>query len=156
MSDKMIPIPFHRMLSMLLLEYKETKKFYGVPVYEPENEVPIGPAAGPHTQLAGNIIAAYAAGATYFELKTVQILEGEELQIKKPCIYVGHEVFNTEWSTELTVEQARDEYIKAYLLLQVLSREFSLRSVEKLTFVMSVGYDLKGIQSNKVDGFIND
>lgn len=156
MSETMIPIPFPEMLNKLLTEYKEYKTFYGVPVVSSDKLVPIGPAAGPHTQLAGNIVAAYGAGATYFELKTVQILEGEALQIKKPCIYVGHEVFNTEWSTELTVEQARDEYIKAFLLIQVLSLEFSLTKVSDIHFIMSVGYDLAGIRSQKVDRFLED
>lgn len=128
----------------------------GVPVvsYE-ETQYPLGPAAGPHTQLAGNLVASYAAGATFMELKTVQILEGEALGIKKPCIYAGHEVFNTEWSTELTVEEAANEYIKANLLLQVLSREFSLTSVDKIHFICSVGYDLAGIQDKKVDTYLN-
>ncbi|WP_230978083.1 hypothetical protein [Treponema vincentii] len=40
-------------------------------------ENPLGPAAGPHTQLAQNIVAAYAAGCRFFELKTVQKLDGE-------------------------------------------------------------------------------
>ena len=33
-------------------------------------------AAGPHTQLAQNLVAAYYAGARFFELKTVQKMDG--------------------------------------------------------------------------------
>ena len=40
---------------------------------------PVGPAAGPNTQLAQNIVASYVAGARCIELKTVQIMYGEEL-----------------------------------------------------------------------------
>ena len=156
MSDKMIPVSFSKMLDELLLEYKNSGTLYGVTPYFDAKKIPIGPAAGPHTQLAGNLVSAFAAGANYFELKTVQILEGKELHIVKPCIYVGQEVYNTEWSSELTVEEAKNEYIKAYLLIHVLSREFSLRDCSHLSFVISVGYDLQGIQSTKVDGFIND
>ena len=152
----MIPISFEELLQKLLKEYKESMTFMGVPVKRINNAAPIGPAAGPHTQLAGNILAAYAAGASYFELKTVQILEGKELNIKKPCIYVGHEVFNTEWSTELIVEEAQNEYIKAYLLIQVLSREFQLGNVDAVHFITSVGYDLAGIKSKKVDEFLEN
>lgn len=154
MGNSMRPISFSSMLFELMEEYRSNHSFYGVIVEHNWEVAPIGPAAGPHTQMAGNLIAAYAAGATYFELKTIQILQGEELQIKKPCIYVGHEVYNIEWSTELTIEQARDEYCKAYLLIQILSKEFGLRGVEHLHFIMSIGYDLKGIQSPSVDAFI--
>ncbi len=34
--------------------------------------LPVGPAAGPHTQIAPNMVAAWLAGARVFELKTVQ------------------------------------------------------------------------------------
>nr|WP_302598265.1 selenate reductase [uncultured Cellulosilyticum sp.] len=154
MRDKMRPMLFEKMIQSLMAEYNQSKSFYGVPVIETTEEVPIGPAAGPHTQLATNIICAYAAGATYFELKTVQVLEGKALNITKPCIYVGYEVYNTEWSTELTIKEAGDEYIKAYLLIGVLSRVLGLRPLEDVHFIMSVGYDLEGIKSAKVDAFI--
>lgn len=39
-------------------------------------ETPIGPAAGPNSQLAQNIAASYYAGSRFFELKTVQIMDG--------------------------------------------------------------------------------
>jgi hypothetical protein len=49
-------------------------------------ETPFGPAAGPQTQLSQNLIAAYYAGCRFFELKTVQTLDGEDLPVSKPCI----------------------------------------------------------------------
>lgn len=159
MSDKMIPPSFEQLLKDLLKEYKESNSFLAVPVKrrkEKAYESKIGPAAGPHTQLAGNMIAAYGAGASHFELKTVQILEGEALGIVKPCIYSAQEVYNTEWSTELTVSKAQDEYIKAYLLLKVLIQEFGLGDIDGFHFIMSVGYDLAGIQSEKIDSFIEN
>ena len=42
-------------------------------------ETPFGPAAGPNSQLAQNIIAAYVAGARFFEVKTVQKMDGADL-----------------------------------------------------------------------------
>ncbi len=47
-------------------------------------------------------------GSRFFELKTVQILD--ELDIEKPCIEAEYEGYNTEWSTELSVEEAYQEY----------------------------------------------
>lgn len=155
LNDKMIPYSFEELLTQYQREYQYGKTIAGIPVVVNTELLPIGPAAGPHTQLAGNLVAAYVAGATYMELKTVQVLEGEALGIQKPCIYAGHEVFNTEWSTELTVEQASTEYIKAYLLMQVLEKECSLTPVKDIHFICSVGYDLAGIQSPKVDNFLN-
>ncbi len=154
MKNEMIPIPFLELLKECLSEYKESKSLFGVPVVKNEFNTKMGPAAGPHTQLAQNLVSAYAAGATVFELKTVQVLYGDDLGIVKPCIYVGSEVYNTEWSTELTPVQAAAEYIKAQLLIQVLSKEFDLTPFSDLQFVMSVGYDMKGISGEVVDTFI--
>lgn len=164
MSDIMRAIPFGTLLTDSLREMRSRNSLYYVPVAAglpaPGNpfagqplSMPIGPAAGPHTQLAHNLIAGFAAGARVFELKTVQVLEGEALGIQKPCIWTGDEAYNIEWSTELTVEGARDEYIRAYLILHLLAREFGLDP--DFQFHASVGYDLAGIQSPKVDGFLN-
>ena len=85
MSDIMRPMPFAQLMDWVLTEYKNQGSIFGVsklvkhagdkalPIFEEKIESPYGPAAGPHTQLAQNIIAAYAAGARFFELKTVQI-----------------------------------------------------------------------------------
>ena len=68
-------------------------------------ETPIGPAAGPNSQLAQNIVASYYAGSRFFELKTVQIMDGDELAacVNKPCIRAEDACYNCEWSTELYV-----------------------------------------------------
>lgn len=120
-------------------------------------ETPIGPAAGPHTQMTQNIVAAYYAGSRFFELKTVQIMDGEELAacINRPCIKADDEGYNCEWSTELTVPQAMEEYIKAWFLLKAIAKEFGLGDMNGFQFNVSVGYDLAGIQSPKVDTFLN-
>lgn len=157
MKNRMVPIPFETLLLRCLAEYRESKSLFYVPV-EPLAAPfvsPIGPAAGPHTQMAQNIVAAWAAGARHFELKTVQVLEGEALGIAKPCIAMDGGVYNTEWSTELTVAEARDEYVKAWYLIHLLTRELSLEASGLPVFYMSVGYDLEGIKSSKVNGFID-
>lgn len=55
---------------------------------------PLGPAAGPHTQLAQNIVLGYLGGCRIFELKTVQIMD--ELVIPRPCIDARTVGFNVE------------------------------------------------------------
>ncbi|MDZ7843554.1 MAG: putative selenate reductase subunit YgfK [Anaerolineales bacterium] len=168
MSDIMVPIPFRKLLSWTLEEYQSEGTIFGIPeenfyylkddaamrVFGERCETPLGPAAGPHTQVAQNIAAAYLTGGRFFELKTVQIMD--ELEIDKPCIDAERETYNTEWSTELTVPQAYGEYVKAWFLLHLLNEIFGFSRTRERGFVfnMSVGYDLEGIQSPKIDSFI--
>lgn len=168
MSDRMHPIPFEALLDWVLGEYQAQGSIFGVKKFwrAPEGagepfmgrsiESAVGPAAGPHTQLAQNIVAAYLCGGRVFELKTVQVIDGADLHVSKPCILAEDEGYNCEWSTELTVPQARDEYIKAWVLLHVLARELGLGRADGFAFCMSVGYDLAGIRSPKIDGFLDD
>ena len=155
-KNDMKGIKFEDLLLQSLDEYHKSKSLFGVPVTPNKYGTPVGPAAGPHTQLTGNIIAAYAAGAKIFDLKTIQILAGEALGIQRPCIYVGSEVYNIEWSSEFDAKNAMNEYIKAAVLIQVLAKEFDLRPFNELEFIISVGYDLKGIKSEIVDSFIEN
>lgn len=169
MSDKMRPIPFRQLLDWMLTERATYGTVFGVhhPYQAKEGvkrtifgrplEVPAGPAAGPHTQLAQNILAAYYTGSRFFELKTVQIMDGEELSacVNKPCIKADDEGYNCEWSTELYVPQAMEEYIKAWFLCKVAAKEYGLGSMDGFQFNISVGYDLAGIQSEKIDTFLN-
>ena len=87
-------------------------------------------------------------------LKTVQKLDGEDLPVAKPCIKADDECYNCEWSTELYVPQAYDEYVKAWFACKVLAKEYGLGSMDGFQFNMSVGYDLEGIKLEKVDRFI--
>jgi putative selenate reductase len=169
MSDRMNPISFDQLIIWILGEYAKEKSIFGIPeskfyqhsgksklrLFDSDLENPLGPAAGPHTQLAQNIIAAYLCGGRFFELKTVQILDGKDLPVSKPCILASDEGYNVEWSTELTVPDALNEYIKAWFGLHILAQELGLGSSTGFIFNMSVGYDLAGIQSPKIDSFIN-
>lgn len=166
MSDRMTPIPFGKIMTHILTESEYEGTVYGVkrlykveddkrlPIFGETIEMPFGPAAGPNTQLAQNIIAAYAAGSRFFELKTVQTLDGEDLPVSKPCINAEDEGYNVEWSTELTVRDAFNEYVKAWFALKLISRQLKLGSDNGFVFNMSVGYDLEGIKSEKIDSFI--
>ena len=169
MSEVMIPMSFEQLVDWVLQEKKKRGTVFGQHhAYRADGthnrtmfgrtlETPIGPAAGPHTQMTQNIVAAYYAGSRFFELKTVQIMDGEELAacINRPCIKADDEGYNCEWSTELTVPQAMEEYIKAWFLLKVIAKEFGLGDMNGFQFNVSVGYDLAGIQSPKVDTFLN-
>ena len=169
MSDIMTCMPFGQLMDWVLQEKKGQDTVFGVHrpyTADPKNdmtiftrnlETPVGPAAGPHTQLAQNIIASYYAGARFFELKTVQKMDGAELSacVNKPCILADDEGYNCEWSTELTVPDAMGEYIKAWFILHVIAKEFGLGAQDGFQFNISVGYDLAGIKGDKVNTFID-
>ena len=169
MSDIMTCMPFGQLMDWVLQEKKGQDTVFGVHrpyTADPKNdmtiftrnlETPVGPAAGPHTQLAQNIIASYYAGARFFELKTVQKMDGAELSacVNKPCILADDEGYNSEWSTELTVPDAMGEYIKAWFILHVIAKEFGLGAQDGFQFNISVGYDLAGIKGDKVNTFID-
>ncbi len=168
MSEKMYPIPFSSLMNWVTTEYARSGDVFGVhkayraggktlPIFGETIETPFGPAAGPNSQLAQNIIASYFAGARFFEVKTVQKMDGQELAacVPRPCILAADEGYNQEWSTELTVPQARDEYIKAWCALKVLSKVYGLGDPDGFVFNMSVGYDLAGIRGDKVNAYID-
>jgi putative selenate reductase len=118
---------------------------------------PIGPAAGPHSQMTQNLVLAWLGGSRLFELKTVQVID--DLEIARPCIDMQTVGYNIEWSQELSVSASIDEYVKAAMLIRMLSEWEPL--AEHLgdgpgehVFDMSVGYDLAGISGEKVAGFI--
>ena len=168
MGDRMTPIPFGRLMNWVLTEKSRKNTVFGVrkmyrtdkekylSIFGEKIETPFGPAAGPHTQLAQNIIAAYLTGSRFFELKTVQILDGEDLPVNKPCILAEDECYNCEWSTELYVPQAYAEYVKAWVALKALAKEWDLGTEDGFVFNISVGYDLAGIQSEKINTYLND
>lgn len=169
MSEKMYPIPFKSLMNWIVTEYAREGEIFGVhtpyyatgktlPIFGETIETPFGPAAGPNSQLAQNIIAAYFAGARFFEVKTVQKMDGEELArcVPRPCILAADEGYNQEWSTELEVPQAQNEYIKAWCALKVLSKVYGLGSPDGFVFNMSVGYDLEGIKGEKVNSYIDN
>ena len=168
MSELMTPIPFRELMTWNTTEYRRAGAVFGVhkpykagvkklPIFGETIETPFGPAAGPNTQLAQNIIAGYFAGARFFELKTVQKMDGADLAacINRPCILAEDECYNCEWSTELYVQQAFEEYVKAWCALKIMAKVYGLGDPNGFVFNMSVGYDLAGIQGEKIDTFLN-
>ncbi|MCK4871247.1 MAG: hypothetical protein KAS72_00835 [Phycisphaerales bacterium] len=124
---------------------------------------PVGPAAGPHTQMAQNLILGYLAGARIFELKTVQI--NDQLTIPRPCIDAANVCYNVEWSQELRIADSLSQYVQAAMLIhmlraapQVFDSPFGdldmADPIGDVVFDMSVGYDLAGIQLDVMRRFM--
>ena len=169
MADLMRPIPFGELLTRIMGEFRnhdsifsiDKAQFYKddrkntVNVFSQSCTTPMGPAAGPHTQLSQNIVASYLVGARFIELKTVQIMD--HLEIAKPCIDARDEGYNVEWSTEYTLEKAYDEYLKAWIVLHMIESAMEGKVVEKPSFIfnMSCGYNLEGIKQEKMQIFID-
>jgi putative selenate reductase len=169
MSDKLYTYPIAKVLSWILNEEKHDKIFgyYKDLFFKPDNrdpfrisrynqllENPLGVASGPQTQMSQNIIISWLFGARYLELKTVQVLD--EIEVTKPCIDMKDEGYNCEWSQELKIEESFDEYLNAWILIHLLKDKFGWNSEEHgFIFNISVGYDLKGIKSEKVRWFLN-
>jgi putative selenate reductase len=115
-------------------------------------ETPFGVAAGPHTQMAQNIIVSWLVGARFIELKTVQTLD--ELDVNKPCIDIEDEGYNVEWSQELKVYESFDEYLRAWVLIHALHHKFGFPGDRPgMIFNMSVGYNLEGILKPNVQWY---
>lgn len=164
------PIPFATLVSRLDRELASGSSLYGIGrrdwwVPEPGFDLsldhfgrrlgtPSGPASGPHTQLAQNLVLSWLTGGRFLELKTVQIQD--DLAIPRPCIHAPHVGYNVEWSQELRVPQSAREYVKGWMLVHMLASEHGpgLWPGVRATWDLSLGYDLAGIRSKKVGDFI--
>ena len=80
--------------------------------------MPSGPASGPQTQMAQNLVLSWLAGGRIMELKTVQV--NDELKISRPCIDAANVGYNVEWSQELRVADSLDQYVQGAMLIHML------------------------------------
>jgi putative selenate reductase len=173
MSDRFYQASISKLLSIIIREYKTSKSIFGITeelFFVPSKddpfkmnrygqllETPLGVAAGPHTQMAQNIIAAWLTGARFIELKTVQTLD--EIEVAKPCIDIEDEGYNCEWSQELKLQQSFEEYLKAWIIIHVLRDIFKWKNDSNnpgIIFNMSVGYSLEGILNENVQTFLKN
>jgi putative selenate reductase len=171
MTDKFFPLPLKDLLRLILDQYNTSHSIFGIPealFFKPDPgellagqrfghllESPVGVAAGPHTQLAQNIVAAWLCGARFIELKTIQTLD--DLEIAKPCIDMQDEGYNCEWSQELKVEESFQQYLNAWIMVHILKDKLKIGDAKNPGFIfnMSVGYNLEGILKDNVQWFLN-
>ncbi len=167
----LVPYPFERLVRRMFTELEQRRAIFDLPerkftlapaqrdlavrFHGATAASPLGPAAGPHSQLAQNLVLSFLGGGRIFELKTVQIQD--RLVIPRPCIDARTVGYNVEWSQELKLEQSLEEYVKASMLIELLVASGKLAippDAARTVFDMSVGYDLAGIRSERVGAFL--
>jgi putative selenate reductase len=170
MSDRFHPISMEQLTAWTFTELEEKDSLFGIPrsaFFVPSSddrfrlekygyplETPFGVAAGPHSQMAQNIVVAWLCGSRFLELKTVQTLD--ELDVNKPCIDLQDEGYNVEWSQELKVYESFDEYLRAWVLIHALHRKLGFTGDGPgMIFNMSVGYNLEGILKPNVQWYLD-
>ncbi len=170
MSDRFHPISMEQLTDWVFTELEQEGSLFNVPrsaffvpraehrfrrrEYGVELETPFGVAAGPHTQMAQNIIASWLVGARLIELKTIHTLD--ELDVHKPCIDATDEGYNVEWSQELKIHQSFDEYLRAWVLVHALHHRLGWPGDRPgMVFNMSVGYNLEGIRRPNVQWYLD-
>lgn len=168
-SDKFHTISLKQLLNLIISEYDKNGSIFGIPkelfftpkhnnslateIFNQKLHTPLGVAAGPHSQMAQNIIGAWLMGARYIELKTVQTLD--ELEVSKPCIDMQDEGYNCEWSQELRIHESFNEYLNAWVAIHILNHKFGWDKEFGTIFNMSVGYNLQGIMNDNVQWFFD-
>ena len=168
MSDRFQPLSISQIAPWVFGELDRRGTIFGIPqetffrpqagdafrtaMYGQALETPFGVAAGPHSQMAQNIVAAWLQGSRFIELKTVQTLD--ELEISKPCIDMQDEGYNVEWSQELKIDQSFNEYLMAWVLIHALHHKLGFAGSPGMIFNMSVGYNLEGILKPNVQRFL--
>ncbi|MFN0151314.1 MAG: glutamate synthase [bacterium] len=167
------PLPLGVLLRRLHREHDRERKIFDLPEREfyrgdplldtsvafhgHTASTPAGPAAGPQDQLVQNIVLSWLGGGRIIELKTVQILD--QLKLPRPCIDATNVGYNVEWSQELTLEESLREYVAASMVIEIL-RDMNVlghpagAAKDETIFDMSVGYDLAGIRTERVRGWI--
>ena len=167
------PIPFKDLIGRVFYEHKRYGKIFGIPEehfftgFPGENlsvnymgqiaSTPFGPAAGPHTQLAQNLVIAWLTGARILELRTVQ--NSSSSPVSRPSIDSTTLGFNIERSQELSLENSLREYVKAWMLIEMIKQselfgeEFSHYYCDTI-FDLSIGYDLKNIKASRMQQYI--
>ena len=170
MSDRFRPVSMAQLTAWIFKELAQNDSIFGIPrraffVPKPDDpfrlqkygqllDTPFGVAAGPHSQMAQNIVVAWLCGARFIELKTVQTLD--ELEVSKPCIDMEDEGYNCEWSQELKVHESYEEYLRAWVLIHALHHKLGFPGeAPGVIFNLSVGYNLEGIKEANVQWYLD-
>jgi putative selenate reductase len=170
---ELVPSPFTLLLRRMLREARAEGKVFDLParrfwsapddldtsvtVHGRRVANPVGPAAGPHGQMAQNLLLSWLAGGRFIELKTVQA--NDRLTIPRPCIDMETVGYNVEWSQELRLADSLREYVKGSMLIDVARARGLLGrpddpSRDEPVLDLSVGYDLEGVRSPAVRAWI--
>ena len=170
---QLVPAPFPQLLRRMLREARAEGKVFDLParrfwrgatgldtsavVHGRRVANPVGPAAGPHGQMAQNILLSWLAGGRFIELKTVQV--NDRLEIPRPCIDMETVGYNVEWSQELRLDESLHEYVKGSMLIDVARAEGLLGRADDpahddTVLDLSVGYDLAGVRSQALHAWI--
>ena len=169
------PAPFRDLVTRMFLEPVRQHTIFDLPfkkMYRPDPTLdtsvtfhgrkaatPVGPAAGPQTQMAQNIALSWLAGSRILELKTVQI--NDQLVINRPCIDMTNVGYNIEFSQELRLQESIHEYVAGMMLVEMLKAgnllQFDPSPFDKTATIydFSLGYDLAGISSKPIGNFIS-
>jgi putative selenate reductase len=168
------PSPFSDLVKRMFLEPEKQQTIFDLPLrkmYVPDPTLdtsvkfhgkiaanPLGPAAGPQTQMAQNIVLSWLGGSRILELKTVQI--NDKLVINRPCIDMTNVGYNIEFSQELRLQESLQEYVAGMMLIEMLKAsnllQFPPSAFDKTSTIydFSLGYDLAGISSQPIRDFI--
>jgi len=173
MSD-LHPAPFCDLVKRLFLEPERQQTIFDLPLkkmYVPDPTLdtsvkfhdktaasPLGPASGPQTQMAQNILLSWLGGSRILELKTVQI--DDQLVINRPCIDMTNVGYNIELSQELRLHESIHEYVAGMMLVEMFKASnllpFPPSRFDKTSTIydFSLGYNLASISSKPVHEFI--
>jgi len=168
------PSPFPDLVKRMFLEPERQQTIFDLPLkkmYVPDPTLdtsvkfhgrvaanPVGPAAGPQTQMAQNLVLSWLGGSRILELKTVQI--NDQLVINRPCIDMTNVGYNIEFSQELRLHDSIHEYVAGMMLIEMLKASnllgFQPSQFDKTSTIydFSLGYDLAGISSTVIREFI--
>jgi putative selenate reductase len=170
---ELVPAAFPHLLRRMLREWEHERKVFDLParrfwrgppdldtsvvVHGHRAANPAGPAAGPHGQMAQNVLLSWLAGGRFIELKTVQV--NDRLTIPRPCIDMETVGYNVEWSQELRLAESLREYVKGSMLIDVARATGLLGrpddpARDDTILDLSVGYDLAGVRSPAVRSWI--
>ena len=101
---QLVPVPFGVLITRLFRELEQKQSAFDLPrqrfvqgyrgrdlsvaIRPPPAPRPrSGPAAGPHTQMAQNIVLSWLAGGRVMKCKTVQVKD--DIEVPRPCIEHG-------------------------------------------------------------------
>ncbi len=170
MSGLLRPPPLETLVDWMAEELSAKASLFGIPsalFFRPRGTdryrstrhghplaAPLGVAAGPHSQLTQNIVAAWLCGARVFELKTVQTRDC--VDVARPCIDMRDEGYNIEWSQELPLEESFRQYLHAWILIHALHARLGHPGRSPgAVFDLSIGYDMAGIRQPNMQRFLD-